>query len=114
MNAAMIIQSLGTFNGLPHDPELMHCPARYAAHISQAFTATEAATVKVRDEDIQGIKDVKTKAKGKHQYIFTDGSGNLSKDLAREIWTAMAPRAVHQKKTSPIHTKSVWVDPMAC
>jgi hypothetical protein len=101
MNAAMIIQSLGTFNGLPHDPELMHCPARYAARISQAFTATEATTVKVRDEDIKRIKDVKTKAKGKHHYAFTDGSGNLSQELARSIWAAIGPKGSASEENFP-------------
>ncbi|KAJ3575291.1 hypothetical protein NP233_g1206 [Leucocoprinus birnbaumii] len=91
MNAAKIIQSLGTFEGLAYDPELMRCPARYAARLSQAFTTTETATVKVNNSDIKRIEDVKTRH-GKVKYTFTDGSGDISEDLAKEIWSVVGPR----------------------
>lgn len=81
VNAATIIESLGTFHGLSYDPDLMRCPARYAARISQAFTATDAAVVPV--EDVLKLEDIKT-ADGK--YVFTDGVGTMSMDLARAIW----------------------------
>jgi hypothetical protein len=59
----------------------MRCPARYAARISQAFTATDAAVVPV--EEVLPLDDMKT-PDGK--YVFTDGVGTMSKDLARAIW----------------------------
>ncbi|KAF5354905.1 hypothetical protein D9756_005520 [Leucocoprinus leucothites] len=92
MNAAKIIQSLGTFDGLAYDPELMHCPARYAARLSQAFTATETATVKVDNKDIKRINDIQVVTRRKVKYLFTDGSGNISEDLAREIWSVIRPK----------------------
>lgn len=36
-----IINRLGTFHNLEFDRDLVRCPARYAARISQAFTATD-------------------------------------------------------------------------
>lgn len=85
--AGSIIESLGQFDNLAYDPELMRCPARYAARISQAFTATDGAKVAVRK--IVQLNDIKT-ADGK--YVFTDGVGTLSKDLARAIWERVKRR----------------------
>ncbi|KAL0580309.1 hypothetical protein V5O48_001726 [Marasmius crinis-equi] len=76
VDASIIIKSLGTF-----DDELMRCPARYAARISQAFTATDAALVTV-DEIIMG-KDIETQD---GDYVFTDGVGTMSRELSRAIW----------------------------
>jgi hypothetical protein len=81
VDASTIIESLGTFDNLPYDPTLMRCPARYAARISQAFTATDAAVVPV--EEVLKLGDIKT-PDGK--YVFTDGVGTMSKDLAHAIW----------------------------
>ncbi|KAJ3567357.1 hypothetical protein NP233_g6417 [Leucocoprinus birnbaumii] len=81
VDASTIIESLGTFHGLSYDPDLMRCPARYAARISQAFTATDAAVVPV--EEVLPLADIKT-PDGK--YVFTDGVGTMSMDLARAIW----------------------------
>jgi hypothetical protein len=92
MDASKIIQSLGTFDNLAYDPELMLCPARYAARLSQAFTTTEDATVKVDKKDIIHTADVTVKAKRQVEYIFTDGSGDISDDLAREIWSRIRPK----------------------
>ncbi len=90
VNAKAIIKSLGTFNNLTYDPTLMFCPARYAARISQAFTATDAAVVPV--EEILPLQDIKT-PDGK--YVFTDGVGTMSRDLARAIWEEL--RAAKRK-----------------
>lgn len=81
VNAGRIIDSIGTFDNLSYDPKLRFCPARYAARISQAFTATDAAVVPV--EEILHLPDIKTQD-GK--YVFTDGVGTMSRDLARAIW----------------------------
>ncbi|KAJ3516786.1 hypothetical protein NLJ89_g906 [Agrocybe chaxingu] len=81
VNAATIIRSIGKFDKLSFDSRLMYCPARYAARISQAFTATDAVSVKV--EEIFQKDDIATPD---NKYQFTDGVGTLSKDLAHEIW----------------------------
>ncbi|KZT74695.1 RdRP-domain-containing protein [Daedalea quercina L-15889] len=82
VSAASIIQGLGSFRALPYDPLLMYCPARYAARLSQAFTATDSA-LSVQTEDMIAIPDILTHDR---QYCFTDGVGTLSPDLARAIW----------------------------
>jgi RNA-dependent RNA polymerase len=63
---------------------LIFCPARYAARLSQAFTATDA--VKVDVEEVIHIDDICT-SDGKYQ--FTDGVGTLSKELSRNIWAQL-------------------------
>jgi hypothetical protein len=60
---------------------LEFCPARYGARISQAFSATDAAVVDV--DEILIRDDITTPDE---KYVFTDGSGGMSEDLAREIW----------------------------
>ncbi|KAI0361727.1 RdRP-domain-containing protein [Trametes cingulata] len=85
VDAATIIDSLGTFRNLPFDPKLIYCPARYAARISQAFTATDASIAVDVGQIIAG-RDI-TSASG--TYIFTDGVGTISPQLAKEIWRAL-------------------------
>jgi RNA-dependent RNA polymerase len=82
---------------LSYDKDLIRCPARYAARLSQAFTATEAATT-VKVESIIIEKDIKTK---NEKYTFTDGSGNLSEDLAREIWQVIGQKREENKENFP-------------
>ncbi|KAI0033371.1 RNA-directed RNA polymerase 2 [Vararia minispora EC-137] len=78
VSAASIIKSLGSF-----DDATRYCPARYAARISQAFTATDAAVVEV--EEVLQSKDKETVFEGT-KYCFTDGVGQLSLELAQDIW----------------------------
>ncbi|THU91778.1 RdRP-domain-containing protein [Dendrothele bispora CBS 962.96] len=78
VDAARIIKGLGEFKS----KDLMHCPARYGARISQAFTATDATLVEV--EEIINIPDISTPDQ---KYDFTDGVGTMSKELARAIWS---------------------------
>lgn len=61
----------------------MYCPARYAARLSQAFTATDACIIEV--EEIIPMRDVEVMFGGQ-KYCFTDGVGTLSPELAKEIW----------------------------
>ncbi len=72
VDAATIIKSLGMFDG-----ELMRCPARYAARLSQAFTATDATVTEI--EEIIRIPDIEN-----DKYCFTDGVGTLSLEMARD------------------------------
>ncbi|KAI0374260.1 RdRP-domain-containing protein [Pilatotrama ljubarskyi] len=88
VDAATIIDSLGTFRNLSFDPKLIYCPARYAARISQAFTATDASITVDVGQIITG-HDIKT-ASG--NYVFTDGVGTISPQLAKEIWRALQER----------------------
>ncbi|KAF9535863.1 RNA-directed RNA polymerase 2 [Crepidotus variabilis] len=80
IDAQSIIASLGTFDGLHFDEGLIYCPARYAARISQAFTATDAVRVEV--EEVFEKEDITTND-GKYQ--FTDGVGTLSLELSKAI-----------------------------
>ncbi|KAJ7042548.1 RNA-directed RNA polymerase 2 [Mycena alexandri] len=76
-----IINNLGSFDGLEFDPQLRYCPARYAARISQAFTATDSTSIEVEEVfELEEISDVSGK------YHFTDGVGTMSLELAQAIW----------------------------
>lgn len=98
VDATTIIQNLGNFH-VSFDPELIRCPARYAARISQAFTATDAS-ISVGVEQLQVEADTKALA---GNYCFTDGVGTVSPDLAKDIWRALRKRGRHgqRDKTYP-------------
>ncbi|KAK0246074.1 RNA-directed RNA polymerase 2 [Armillaria nabsnona] len=86
VDAATIIKSLGTFDG-----ELMRCPARYAARLSQAFTATDATVTEI--EEIIRIPDIEN-----DKYCFTDGVGTLSLEMARDIWSDLKSLKQRRRK----------------
>lgn len=69
---------------------MVYCPARYAARLAQAFTATDIS-VSVEVEEIIYIEDVLTEnvdgSPGK--YCFTDGVGTMSRELAIDISQAL-------------------------
>ncbi|KAJ7655119.1 RNA-directed RNA polymerase 2 [Mycena polygramma] len=81
VTAESIIGNLGSFDGLEFDPKLMYCPARYAARLSQAFTATDSTTIEV--EEVTEIDDI---SDALQKYHFTDGVGTMSLELAEAIW----------------------------
>ncbi|KAI0778083.1 RdRP-domain-containing protein [Trametes elegans] len=85
IDAPTIIESVGTFRNLTFDPMLIRCPARYAARISQAFTATDAS-ISIDVGQIMHSPDIKDAA-GK--WAFTDGVGTISPQLAKDIWRAL-------------------------
>lgn len=64
VTASSIIANLGSFDGLTFDPMLKHCPARYAARIAQAFTATDSTTVQV--EEVIYIEEISDATKKYH------------------------------------------------
>lgn len=88
VNASTIIAGLGNFHNLAHDRQLIYCPARYGARISQAFTATDSS-VTVEAEEVIVADDIKDST---GRWCFTDGIGTISPDLAREIWTVQSAR----------------------
>ncbi|KAF5377659.1 hypothetical protein D9615_005257 [Tricholomella constricta] len=92
VDAAAIISSLGSFDNLAFDQDLMFCPARYGARISQAFTATDASVTIEEVEEIFPIDDIKTTS---GSYCFTDGVGTISKELAVEISQALKSKRRH-------------------
>lgn len=78
IDARTIIEDIGSF-----DPELMKCPARYAARISQAFTTTDTS-VEVEAEETFFKNDIE-----RNKSVFTDGIGTLSSALAEDIWGSL-------------------------
>lgn len=79
INSAFIISKLGDFHGVAYDSSMAHCPARYGARVSQAFTATDQS-INVEAEEIEIIPDIE-----RNGYTFTDGVGLISPDLANSI-----------------------------
>lgn len=88
VNAASIIASIGNFRDLSFDRQLIYCPARYAARISMAFTATDASVSVEVDQVITG-DDIEDET---GTYAFTDGVGTISPELAKEVWKALQER----------------------
>jgi RNA-dependent RNA polymerase len=92
VDAASIIKSLGSFENLDFDPELIFCPARYGARISQAFTTTDAS-VTVEAEEIFPLPDVK-----RNGWCFTDGVGTISSDMANAIFQELNASGRRKKR----------------
>jgi len=94
VDPAFIIDSLGDFANAP-DSKLIHCPGRYGARISQAFTSTDSG-VSIQPEEIQEesdievLKDPDDPSSGK--WNFTDGVGTISPELAKLIWDTIRAR----------------------
>lgn len=91
MTPDAIIRTIGVFNDVEYDPQLIFCPARYGARISQAFTATEAAVAIGDIEEIPILPDILDK-RGRS---FTDGVGTMSREFAQEAWKEL--QAVSQR-----------------
>ncbi|KAJ3873480.1 RNA-directed RNA polymerase 2 [Lentinula edodes] len=103
VNVQNIIQSLGSFSGLAFDRRLMYCPARYAARISQAFTSTDPTTTEV--EEIKQIPDIERVDSKGNRWVFTDGVGTMSPNLAKKIYGEMNPR----KKTLSDYPRALQI-----
>jgi len=88
VDPAFIIDSLGDFENSP-DPNLIYCPGRYGARISQAFTSTDPS-VSIQPEEIRESSDIEVlKVPGdpsSGNWNFTDGVGTISPELAKQIW----------------------------
>jgi len=77
----------------------MCCPARYAARISQAFTAIDASLTVEEAEEIFELEDICIATNSRH-YSFTDGVGTISKELAIAI-----TQALRTKRRRPLCSK---------
>ncbi|KIM20750.1 hypothetical protein M408DRAFT_333825 [Serendipita vermifera MAFF 305830] len=77
VDAEFIRSELGDFS------RVIRCPARYGARIAQAFSTTEPSITVVAEELIP-IPDKKSNSDP--PYLFTDGVGTISQEIAEEIW----------------------------
>ena len=76
ITADSIRRSLGNFEGT----KLLKLPSKYAARLAQAFTATEAS-INIRRHEWEEVPDL-----GSEPYLFTDGVGTMSQQLADRIF----------------------------
>ncbi|TRM65783.1 RNA dependent RNA polymerase-domain-containing protein [Schizophyllum amplum] len=91
VTAATIISGIGNFE----NSNDRFCPARYAARLSQAFTATDAS-VFVEPDEIFPLDDISTRDGAYH---FTDGVGTMSREMARDTWTELRRTRKRAKKS---------------
>ncbi|KAG8907193.1 hypothetical protein FRC01_007777, partial [Tulasnella sp. 417] len=104
VNAHTIRVGLGDFS------KVIDCPARFGAHISQAFSSTDTS-VELKPQEIEVIDD---RAETQLQYgdnedlrprelVWTDGHGTISPDLADNIWEKLCeirPKGIkHSQET---------------
>lgn len=94
VDAPGIIRTLGNFH-VNYDPQLIYCPARWAARVSQAFTATDAS-VSVEAEEIIILDDIEDS----DRRFFTDGVGTISAELAKAIWKELCARRHRNRRRS--------------
>lgn len=78
VDGAFIRDSLGDFKG----DALLKQPSKFAARLAQAFTATDASAEIQRCE----WEEVEDLVCPNRSYLFTDGVGTISRDLARRMW----------------------------
>ncbi|TRM61206.1 RNA dependent RNA polymerase-domain-containing protein [Schizophyllum amplum] len=81
VTSASIISGIGNFE----NSRDRFCPARYAARLSQAFTATDAS-VHVKSEHIEEVDDISTHD---NAYVFTDGVGTMSPAMAMDTYAEL-------------------------
>ncbi|KAG9089334.1 hypothetical protein FS749_001409 [Ceratobasidium sp. UAMH 11750] len=80
--------SLGNFS------KVIHCPARYGARMSQAFSSTDPS-ITIPRSAIKPIPDIKT---SKGDLEFSDGCGTISRQLAEEVWQGMIENMPHTRR----------------
>ncbi|KAF8299892.1 RdRP-domain-containing protein [Clavulina sp. PMI_390] len=81
ITAQRIRDEMGIFSA-----ELRKQPAKFGARLGQAFTATNSS-IEIPAEAIKVVDDIK-----RNNYCFTDGAGEMSPELAREIWSSVKRR----------------------
>ena len=65
--------------------------ARFGARLAQAFTSTRKS-ITLKPDQISEIPDVESNG-----YIFTDGVGKISYELAKEAWYKLEDNASVKK-----------------
>jgi hypothetical protein len=78
----------------------MRCPARFAARLSQAFTATEPS-IFVEADQIFRIPDIK-----RNDFCFSDGNGPMSLEMAEAIQEALTTNSGGRNQSR--HTPSAF------
>ncbi|KIY65187.1 RdRP-domain-containing protein [Cylindrobasidium torrendii FP15055 ss-10] len=81
-----IRQDIGDFSKKMTD----RFPAKYGARIAQAFSAT-SASLKLRKKEVVKMPDIKSES----GFDFTDGAGDMSLDLARDVWAKISRRRLN-------------------
>jgi RNA-dependent RNA polymerase len=92
VDAARVIKDLGKFHNLTYDRNMGYCPARYAARISQSFTATDSS-ISMEVEEVFNIDDIE-----RNGWCFTDGVGTISPELARDVRRALYNKARRRRR----------------
>ena len=82
-NRSLDAESIRGTIGSAWPRELLQCPARYAARLSQAFTATEFS-VMIESDQIKRIQDIE-----RNGFCFSDGNAPCSKSMADAIHDAL-------------------------
>jgi RNA-dependent RNA polymerase len=115
IDASSIISSLGNF-GVDYDRTLIFCPGKYGARISQAFTATDSS-ISVEPEEILPLDDIKRLKDPDDPesgwWVFTDGVGTISAELAKEIWKALRDKR-RRARRAPTYPRCYQIRFMGC
>ncbi|GJJ16076.1 hypothetical protein Clacol_010355 [Clathrus columnatus] len=76
--------------------ELLRCPARFAARLSQAFTATDRGMF-IESDQIETIPDIE-----RNGYCFTDGNGLVSPQAADIIYASIHDRRIPRPRITSV------------
>lgn len=95
--AESIRASIGCFT--EPRPELVYQPAKLLARMGQALSATDPTVTLEPHEVEEHVEDIERKEEGGNKSTFTDGLGDMSQQLADEIWRALNP-SVHREPLS--------------
>jgi RNA-dependent RNA polymerase len=96
ITAQSILAGLGNFD------RVIYCPARYGARISQAFSATDPS-IAITAEELIPINDIKI-----GESLFTDGIGTMSREIADDIWDALARLRGGKRQRRSIQAPSAY------
>ncbi|KAF8299894.1 RdRP-domain-containing protein [Clavulina sp. PMI_390] len=90
ITAERIRSEMGIFSD-----ELRKQPAKFGARLGQAFSATDSS-IEIPEDAIKVVDDIK-----RNNYCFTDGCGELSSELAQEIWSSVKSRHSRNASSPP-------------
>lgn len=90
--AESIRDSIGCFT--EPKPELVFQPAKLLARMGQALSATDRTVTLAAHEVEEDVEDIE-----RNGSTFTDGLGDISQQLADEMWRALNPNAQSLSRT---------------